>query len=308
MNSPIPFPELLAQAVRKKKTAALVGLDPRLEHLPPPLQPRSKTPQTVANAYREFCCHVIDVVAPLVPAVKPQSAFFEQIGPLGCQALADVTAYAKNAGLLVILDGKRNDIGTTAEAYADAYLGAHRAPWSAHALTVNPYLGSDSLEPFVNAAGTHGAGLFVLVKTSNPGSGMIQDLKAEGQSVYQHVAALVEKLSAQTAGTNAYGFVGAVVGATYPRQLAELRASMPHSWILVPGYGSQGGTAQDAVLALDDSGLGGLINNSRGIIFAHQRPEFSRHGPQQWQSAVEQATRNMIDDLDVAFRQRSNSQ
>ena len=307
MNSPIPFPELLAQAVRQKATPALVGLDPRLEQLPTPLQPHAKTPQAIANAYREFCFRVIDVVAPIVPAVKPQSAFFEQIGPLGCQALADVTAYAKNAGLLVILDGKRNDIGSTAEAYADAYLGAHRAPWSAHALTVNPFLGSDSLEPFVTAAGTHGAGIFVLVKTSNPGSGMIQDLTVQGQPVYHHVAALVEKFAAQTAGTDAYGCVGAVVGATYPQQLAELRASMPHCWILVPGYGSQGGTAKDAVLALDDSGLGGLINNSRGIIFAHQRPEFDHYGPQQWQMAVEQATRNMIDDLDEAFRQRLSS-
>jgi orotidine-5'-phosphate decarboxylase len=253
----------------------------------------------VAQAYQQFCCGVIDVVASLVPVVKPQAAFFEQLGPAGMTALAGVIRYASDKGLLVILDGKRNDIGSTATAYAQGYLGPPPAsPWGADALTVNPYLGDDSLEPFVRVAEERGAGIFVLVKTSNPGGRMFQDLPVEGRAVYEHVAALVEQLAASRCGRAGYGSVGAVVGATYPQQLADLRQRMPHAWFLVPGFGAQGAGAKDVAGAFDAQGLGAVINSSRAIIFAHARDEYrDRFGDDRWQEAVEAATQSMIAQL-----------
>jgi orotidine-5'-phosphate decarboxylase len=252
----------------------------------------------LAAGYVQFCCGVIDVVGGLVPAVKPQTAFFEQIGPAGMAALAEVIRYAQQKGLLVILDGKRNDIGSTAAAYAQGFLGRDQSAWGADALTVSPYLGEESLKPFVDVATERDAGVFVLVKTSNPGGGMFQDLAAAGRPLYRHVAEYVEGLASDTAGTCGYGVVGAVVGATYPEQLAELRAEMPHSWFLVPGFGSQGGTAADVAGAFDRQGSGAVINNSRGIIFAHARsPYAEQFGPSRWQEAVEAATREMIEQL-----------
>lgn len=246
-----------------------------------------------------FCRGVIDVVAPLVPVVKPQAAFFEQLGPPGMVALAEVIRHAAASGLLVVLDGKRNDIGSTAGAYAAGILGpGGQSPWAADAVTVSPYLGGDSLEPFVSVARERGAGVFVLVKTSNPGGGMFQDLVCDGRPLYRYVAAEVERLAAETAPPGRYGAVGAVVGATYPEQLAELRAAMPHAWLLVPGYGAQGAGAADVAGAFDSRGFGAIVNNSRGILFAHARPPYAeRFGPSRWQEAVEAATRDMIDQL-----------
>ena len=192
---------------------------------------------------------------------------------------------------MVIVDGKRNDIGSTAAAYARGYLGRGQSAWSADALTVSPYLGDDSLVPFVELAHERGAGLFVLVKTSNPGGGMLQDVVSDGQPLYRHVAQHVEQLAAGATATCGYGSVGAVVGATYPEQLAELRAAMPHTWFLVPGYGSQGGTAADVAGGFDGGGLGAIVNNSRGILFAYRRPEYAeRFGDVRWQAATEAAT------------------
>jgi orotidine-5'-phosphate decarboxylase len=293
------FSDLLAEAVLSKGNPVMVGLDPRAEQLPPDLLPSTllRSPERVAAAYREFCRGVIDVVAPLVPVVKPQAAFFEQIGPHGMTALAEVIAYARDCGLLVVLDGKRNDIGDTAIAYAEAYLGA-QSVWKSHALTVSPYLGADSLEPFLKVADQRGGGVFVLVKTSNAGGGMLQDLKVDGEAVYQKMAAYVEQVTAERVGKYGYGSVGAVVGATYPEQLAELRQAMPHAWLLVPGYGAQGGSARDVAAAFDERGLGAVVNNSRGIIFAHSRREYSaRFGPGRWLEAVEAATLDMIAQL-----------
>lgn len=279
----------------------MVGLDPRFENLPEPLR-KGVDPRDlmgVASAFRVFCRDVIAAVAPMVGVVKPQAAFFEQLGPPGMQALADVIADARRAGLIVVLDGKRNDIGTTAAAYAQAYLGAPPAsPWGADALTVSPYLGDDSLAPFVDVAKQQAAGIFILVKTSNPGGGLFQDLMADGKRVYEHVADYVERLTADTAGQCGYGIAGAVVGATYPEQLAELRARMPHTWFLVPGFGAQGGAAKDVAAAFDPQGLGAIINNSRGIIFAYERPAYRDRFPaDRWQDAVVAATREMIDQL-----------
>ena len=292
------FADRLIAAVRARRTPVLVGLDPRKESLPPGLV-AGDSPDAAARAYFAFCRGVIDVVAPLVPAVKPQAAFFEQLGPAGCAALADTIKYAEQQGLVVILDGKRNDIGTTAQAYADAYLGPRgQSAWGADALTVSPYLGDDSITPFVTVAKERGAGIFVLVKTSNPGGGRFQDLSADGVPMYRHVAAFVEGLAASSRGEQGYGIVGAVAGATYPEQLAELRQAMPSTLLLIPGYGAQGGTAKDCAAAFDERGLGGIVNNSRGIIFAHAKaPYRERFGATRWQEAVEAATRDMIAEL-----------
>lgn len=295
------FVDRLAAAVSRCGNPVLVGLDPRYGQLPEGIREgrdeRDLSQQ--AEAYTAFCRGVIDVVASLVPAVKPQAAFFEQLGPAGMVALGDVVSYASEKGLLVILDGKRNDIGSTATAYASGFLGeGSTSPWGSDALTVSPYLGDDSLTPFVDVANERNAGVYVLVKTSNPGGGMFQDLVADGKPLYEHVADYVEMLAAGSQGNCGYGAVGAVVGATYPEQLSELRAIMPHTWFLVPGFGAQGGSAADVAGAMDDRGLGGIVNNSRGIIFAHAREEYrDRFGAARWQDAVEASTRDMIEAL-----------
>jgi len=294
------FGDDLANAVERTGNPVVVGLDPRWEQLPTGFTGSDRADfSTRADAYQKFCKEVIDVIAPLVPAVKPQAAFFEECGPAGMAALAQVIAYARTKGLLVIFDGKRNDIGSTAEAYARGILGRDgQSGWEADAVTVSPYLGADSLEPFVKIAGSRGAGLFVLVKTSNPGSHMLQDQQVEKGPIYRRLADYVESLSAETRGKRGYGIVGAVVGATYPKQLAELRTVMPQTWFLVPGFGSQGGTAKDVAAAFDQRGLGAVVNNSRGIIFAHSKPAYcERFGDSLWQEAVEAATREMIAQL-----------
>jgi len=298
--------ERLNSAIIAKQAPVVVGLDPRKEQLPPGLMDSAKSGHShysdaTAAAYERFCFQIIDIVAPLVPAVKPQAAFFEELGPSGSQVLASVIRRAREAGLIVICDAKRGDIGSTAEAYARGYLaGSDRnaAPWSADALTVNPYLGPDTLQPFVDVAVKREAGLYVLVRTSNPGAAGFQDLIADGQTHYRHVAAAVEQLAQETRGDQPYGAVGAVVGATYPQELAELRAAMPHTHFLIPGYGSQGGTAQDIAAAFDANGLGAIVNSSRGIIFAYNNAKYKdQFAPDQWEAAVEAATRDMIADL-----------
>ena len=296
------FADRLANAVRRTGNPVCVGLDPRWESLPAGFHEKSDgTIAAKAKAYARFCNEVSDVVAPLVAIVKVQAAFFEELGPAGMAAMADVIAHAQRRGLLVILDGKRNDIGSTAEAYARGYLGRESA-WRADALTVSPYLGDDSLTPFVDVASERGAGLFVLVKTSNPGGRMLQDLQSGGRPLYASVGEHVDGLAASTAGACGYGCVGAVVGATYPEQLAKLRRAMPHTWFLVPGFGSQGGTAADVGAAFDSQGLGAIINNSRGIIFAHRQPAFAeRFGSSRWQDAVDAATREMVAELRAAI-------
>ncbi len=292
------FAARLAAAIKRRGTPACVGLDPRRESLPPAFRAADAAaddPATLAGIFAEFCRGVIDAVAPLVPIVKPQLACFEALGAPGMMALADVIGHARNQGLLVLADGKRGDIGSTAEAYAAGWLAG---PWAADALTVNPYLGLDSIEPFVKTAAERAAGIFVLVKTSNPGSKDFQDLASDGQTIYEHVAAGVEALAARTAGGEAYGAVGAVVGATWPKQLDDLRAAMPHAWILVPGFGRQGGRAADVRGAFHADGLGAIVVSARDVIFAHARPEMNDGlADDQWQTAVERAARDMIDRL-----------
>ena len=295
----LTFPDRLEAAVVRCRNPVLVGLDPRADMLPDGLLAAddAANPEKIAAAYHQFCREIIDVVAERVPVVKPQAAFFEELGPAGMIVLGWVIRYAQERGLLVILDGKRNDIGSTATAYAHGWLG-RESPWGADALTVSPYLGDDSLQPFMDVATARMAGIFVLVKTSNPGGRMIQDLAADDRPIYRHVAEFVERLAMQSVGDSEYGAVGAVVGATYPAQLAELRAIMPHTWFLVPGFGSQGGTAADVAAAFDAKGRGAIINNSRGIIFAHSLKQYKeRFGPTRWQEAVAAATDDMIAQL-----------
>jgi orotidine-5'-phosphate decarboxylase len=296
------FADRLAAAIDRCGNCVLVGIDPRADMLPRSIlsEPAGASLAQQAAAFERFGREVIDVVAPLVPAIKPQAAFFEELGPAGMQALAALIRYGQEKGLLVIVDGKRNDIGTTAAAYARGFLGRGSA-WGADALTVSPYLGDDSLTPFVEVAQSQGCGLFVLVKTSNPGGRLFQDLVCDGRTLYAHVAAEVERLAEQTVGACGYGAVGAVVGATYPEQLIELRRAMPHTCFLVPGYGAQGGTAKDVTAAVDSRGHGAIVNNSRGIIFAYRNKTYSESfGEARWQEAVEAATRRMIAELAAA--------
>lgn len=300
------FSSRLHQQIQNKGTPALVGLDPRWDLLPDQVRLVSAGSsgtilERTASAFEIFGKQIIDVVAPLVPAIKPQVAFFEQLGVPGFRALQAIMRHARKSGLLVIADAKRGDIGTTAEAYADAWLAGEdpdAAAWPADALTVNPYLGSDTLRPFVDCAVERGAGIYVLVRTSNPGAADFQDQLSDGKPLYASVADMIEQLSAGTRESEAYGQVGAVVGATWPQQLQALRERMPSTPFLIPGYGTQGGTSADTAAAFDSAGHGALVNSSRGINFAWRRKPYSEQfGPERWLDAVAAAARDMIADL-----------
>jgi orotidine-5'-phosphate decarboxylase len=295
------FADRLAAAVRAKGNPVCVGLDPRWESLPRELRERhgGGTLAVVARAYEEFCSRVIDVVAPLVPAVKPQSAFFEACGPDGLAALQRILHRAREKGLLTIWDGKRNDIASTAAAYADAAFGGvaidgNRHPvWDADAATVNPYLGRDAVEPFLQSARRSGCGVFVLVRTSNPGAGQFQDLDCGGKPLYMHVAEAVGSWARENLGVCGFGDVGAVVGATYPEELLTLRRVLPQVLFLIPGYGAQGGTAAATAGAFRADGLGAVVNSARGIIFAFEPEELG------WETQVEAAAREVIASLNA---------
>jgi orotidine-5'-phosphate decarboxylase len=295
------FADRLMTAVQVKGTAAMVGLDPRVSMLPSDVMRRHGVgpycgPGRVAAAVEEFCLRVLQVVAPLVPATKVQSAFFEALGPAGFEVLGRVLHKARQLGLVTILDAKRGDIGSTAEAYAHAVFGSRSADgllspvWNADALTVSPYLGRDSLAPFLELARARDRGVFVLVRTSNPGATDLQERQADGEAIYRTVAGWVRDWSAEDRGQLGYGNVGAVVGATAPERLREARRDLPHAILLIPGYGAQGATAQDVVAAFDPRGLGAVVNSSRGIT------SFDVAAPG-WEDAVATATRRMIDDL-----------
>ncbi|MEZ6061475.1 MAG: orotidine-5'-phosphate decarboxylase [Planctomycetaceae bacterium] len=295
----------LAARIRETKTAALVGLDPRWDQLPDeitkPLGGLTATLAQRADGFGQFCREIIDIVAPLVPAVKPQVAFFEQLGPPGMAALHDVMSHARSKNLIVIADAKRGDIGSTATAYADAWLAgsdAGAAAFPADALTVSPYLGPDTLQPFIECAVDRSAGLYVLVRTSNPQSAAFQDRVTQDQKLFEAVADVVQALNESYRGDDSYGPVGAVVGATWPEELSALRLRMPNTLLLVPGYGSQGGSASDVAAAFDADGQGALINSSRAINFAFRSPRYSDRFPaSEWREAVLAATNDMIADL-----------
>jgi orotidine-5'-phosphate decarboxylase len=293
------FAERLVAAVRRKGNALCVGLDPRWEALPQDVRARhgDGTLSAMARAFEEFGARVLDVVAPLVPVVKPQSAFFEMCGPPGLVALQRLLRRARACGLLTILDGKRNDIASTSTAYADAAFAgialADRlhAVWDADALTVNPYLGQDAVEPFLQSARRDGRGVFVLVRTSNAGAGQFQDLMCEGRPVFVHVAEAVRAWTCEQLGNCGFGDVGAVVGATHPSELAAVRRSLPEAIFLVPGYGTQGGAAGDIAAAFRSDGLGAIVNSSRAILFPYTPAEPA------WEAKIEAATRATIGEL-----------
>lgn len=279
-----PFSDRLAEAVRANGPLC-VGIDPRWESLPNALRDAPLPPDVRAdgdglmrlahNTY-SFCARVLELVRPYAGVVKPQAAFFELLGPPGLLYLQRLMRRAEEMGFVTVLDAKRGDIASTATAYADAAFqgcaadGATHPVWNADALTINPYLGRDAVEPFLTAAKRAERGVFVLVRTSNPGAGLFQDLVCDGKPVYRHVAEEVAKWNAGTIGACGLGDVGAVVGATHPTELVELRAAMPDVWLLVPGYGAQGGTAADVKASYRADGLGAIVNSSRGVTFPFQ--------------------------------------
>jgi orotidine-5'-phosphate decarboxylase len=265
------FADRLADAVDRKRTQLLVGLDPRPDLLPVELRGEAHVSRAAAaEACARFCSGLVDAVAPYVVGVKLQLAFFEALGSDGMRAFEEACAYARTAGLLVVADGKRGDIGSTARAYADAYLERReRAEPTVDALTINPYLGSDSVEPFVAACRRSGTGLFCLVKTTNAGSADLQDVAmADGRPLWQHTAQLVNEWGAGLVGERGLSSIGAVVGATYPRAVAEARKLMPQAVLLLPGIGAQGATPADVARAFTSGPASALVSVSRSVIYA----------------------------------------
>ena len=277
------FADRLAEAVERKRSQLVVGLDPRLELIPVEVRGDAHLARAqAADAVRRYCCGLIDAVCPSVVAVKPQLAFFEALGADGFRAFEDVSAYARSAGLLVIADAKRGDIGSTARAYSAAFVEGQdgREP-VADAVTVNPYLGRDSIEPFLHAARREGAGVFCVVKTSNAGSADVQDaVLTDGRPVWQHVAALVAEWAEEGVGERGMSSVGAVVGATYPRAVGEARRLMPQSVLLLPGVGAQGATPADVARAFTSGPASALVSASRSVIYAY------RGGGVDWRTAA----------------------
>lgn len=301
------FADRLIHAVHSKSSCVCVGIDPRLEQLPKAIlenHPSARTDlSAAAECYREFGCRIADIVAPLVPVVKPQVAFFERLGPAGMAAYAEVCQHAREQGLLVIADIKRNDISSTAQAYAEAYLGPAKpggfpAGIEVDAVTLNAYLGIDGIQPFLDSAAANDKGMFILVRTSNQSAKEFQDFERNGRKLYEEVAGRVTAWGESLVGECGYSSVGAVVGATYPEEAAALRKQMPRSIFLVPGYGAQGGGADDVAPCFNEDGLGAVVNASRSIIFAYNRlPEKETHGESQWESSIESATRLMNEEL-----------
>ena len=273
----------LLEGIAAKQNPTVAGLDPKLAYIPEYILKESfekygETLEGAADALLVYNKGLIDALCDIVPAVKPQAAYYEMYGWQGVKALAETIAYARAKGMYVITDGKRNDIGATMQAYASAHLGVtevcgkNLSAFDADALTVNGYLGSDGIEPLLSVCAKGDKGIFVLVKTSNPSSGELQDRQlATGETVYQLMGGNCDTWGEKLPGKFGYSGVGAVVGATYPAQLDELRKTLPHTFFLVPGYGAQGGGADDVAPAFDDNGLGAVVNSSRGILCAWQK-------------------------------------
>lgn len=275
----------LIEKIVEKQNPTVAGLDPKLSYIPDFIKDEAfakygKILEGAAEAILVYNKALIDALCDIVPAVKPQAAYYEMYGWQGVRALTETITYAKSKGMFVITDGKRNDIGTTMEAYATAHLGVtdvdgtEATAFGADALTVNGYLGADGIVPVINVSKKMDTGMFVLVKTSNPSSGELQNLELEGsETIYLHMGNLCEEWGKELMGKYGYSGVGAVVGATYPQQLTELRKELTHTFFLVPGYGAQGGTAKDIAGAFDSNGLGAIVNSSRGIMCAWQKED-----------------------------------
>ena len=277
------FDRLIAR-IDELKNPSVAGLDPKLEYVPRILKDAffvkdGHTLKAAAGAILAFNKALIDELCDIVPAIKPQAAYYEMYGWEGVRTLAETIRYAQQKGMYVMTDGKRNDIGATMTAYATAHLGkvmvdgVELEPFGADALTVNGYLGTDGIQPLLDVCQKYDKGIFVLAKTSNPSSGELQDRKIDGKSVYEIMGEMCEKWGEQQIGKYGYSAVGAVVGATYPEQLAELRAKLPHTMFLVPGYGAQGGGAKGVAGAFDANGRGAIVNSSRAIMCAYKKEE-----------------------------------
>ena len=306
------FADRMTDAVRVKRTPLVVGIDPRPDRLPEPLKrhvAEATDPlRACADAYQRFAAGIIDAVADHAAAVKPQSAFFEALGQAGVKAFEATCAHARKRGLLVIGDVKRGDIGSTCEAYAAAYLGEtafsgrRLREGPCDAVTVNPYLGFDGVQPFVEVGKAHGRGLFVLVKTSNPSSADFQDLETDGAPLFERVAEAVNRWGAEDIGRCGYSGVGAVVGATWPDLVTRLRGLMPKALFLLPGVGAQGASARNVIGAFDSNGLGGLVAASRHVIFAYDREPFrDTLAADRWAEAVREAARELTGELREAL-------
>jgi len=286
----VNFADRLCAAVDRCGTPAVLGLDPRPEHLPAPWRrrPGEAGAGEIAECIRAWQMRLLELAAPRLPMVKPQAAFYERWGPPGMEALAEACARARELGMLVLLDGKRGDIGSTAAAYADAWLRGDGFP-AADALTVNPYLGEDACRPFLDRARECGAGLFFLVKTSNPGAGLFQD---HGEPpLAEAVACAVHRWGEELQGESGWSGAGAVIGATRPGELARFRELLPRALLLLPGFGFQGGTAEGLAPAFDARGHGAVVPASRSLLHAHEREDLAGRG---WEEAFLAAVEEMV--------------
>ena len=300
----------LIKAIIKTNNPTVAGLDPKLDYIPAYIKEAAyekygKTLEGAAEALFEFNKGLIDALCDIVPAVKPQAAYYEMYGWQGVRVLEKTIAYAKSKGMFVITDGKRNDIGTTMEAYAKGHLGETDVegevfePFGGDALTVNAYLGTDGVKPVIDVCKAKDKGMFILVKTSNRSSGELQDrVLDDGLTIYRTMGNMCEKWGEELMGEYGYSGVGAVVGATYPEQLGELRKALPHTFFLVPGYGAQGGGAADVAPAFDEKGLGAIINSSRGIMCAWKKEEGL--DPKDYAQAARREAIRMRDEINSA--------
>ncbi len=303
----------LIQKIQKLEAPVVVGLDPMLNYIPDWITKKAfeefgETLEGAAEAVYQFNKGIIDVIYDIVPAVKPQIAMYEQFGIEGLKAYQRTITYAKEKGLVVIGDVKRGDIGSTSAAYAAAHLGKVKVggnfyyPFDEDFATVNPYLGTDGIQPFLDVCKEEKKGIFVLVKTSNPSSGEFQDRFIDGEKpLYEIVGEFVNKWGEQVMGED-YSYIGAVVGATYPKMGEVLRKLMPKTYILVPGYGAQGGQAKDLVPYFNEDGLGAIVNSSRGIIAAYKNEKYQSFGAENYADASRKAALDMIEDINSAVR------
>ena len=304
----------LVDKIKKQNAPVVVGLDPMMKFVPKHLQDAAfkeygETLEGAAEAIWQFNKAIIDNIYDIVPAVKPQVAMYEQFGIPGMIAFKKTVDYCHEKDMVVIGDVKRGDIGSTSEAYAVAHLGKVKvgnkeiAAFDEDIATVNPYLGSDGINPFLKVCKEEKKGIFILVKTSNPSSGEFQDRLIDGRPLYEHVGEKVNEWAMQCMGDD-YSYVGAVVGATYPEMGKVLRKVMPKSFILVPGYGAQGGKAEDLVHFFNEDGLGAIVNSSRGIIAAYAKEEYAKFGEANFADASRQAAIDMINDINGALNKR----
>ena len=304
----------LVDKIKKQNAPVVVGLDPMMKFVPKHLQDAAfkeygETLEGAAEVIWQFNKAIIDNIYDIVPAVKPQVAMYEQFGIPGMIAFKKTVDYCHEKDMVVIGDVKRGDIGSTSEAYAVAHLGKVKvgnkeiAAFDEDFATVNPYLGSDGINPFLKVCKEEKKGIFILVKTSNPSSGEFQDRLIDGRPLYEHVGEKVNEWAMQCMGDD-YSYVGAVVGATYPEMGKVLRKVMPKSFILVPGYGAQGGKAEDLVHFFNEDGLGAIVNSSRGIIAAYAKEEYAKFGEANFADASRQAAIDMINDINGALNKR----